>query len=139
MPSLCTERLYYPQIIELFHHIIYLQFMPTDESKYVTVATYDYPMDMVTAKNLLESAGIHCYAKDELTVEVHNFYSNTIGGIKLQVFEEDVEDAIKIIDSTGYVRETKMESGSSNFEKKLLLFLLVFLAAAILYLFYLYV
>jgi hypothetical protein len=38
---------------------------------------------------VLESAGIPCYLRDENAVRMDWFYSNLLGGIRLQVREED--------------------------------------------------
>lgn len=48
-------------------------------------------------KAKLEAAGIKCFTKDEYTAQVHNFYSNAIGGVKLQVLTEDVDEAKNIL------------------------------------------
>lgn len=63
----------------------------------VTINTYTFPHELAIHKSKLESMGIECFVKDELTVQVHNFYSNAIGGIKLQVKEDDAEAAIEIL------------------------------------------
>ena len=63
----------------------------------MTIATYDLPQDMIVAKAKLEANGIECFVKDELTAQVHNFLSNAIGGIKLQVLEENAEKAIQVL------------------------------------------
>jgi hypothetical protein len=51
----------------------------------------------------LESEGIQTFLKDEATVQVYNFYSNAVGGVKLQVFAYDAERAIAILNN---VKET---------------------------------
>lgn len=63
----------------------------------VTVNTYTLPHELAIHRSKLESMGIECFVKDELTVQVHNFYSNAIGGVKLQVKEIDLEDALMIL------------------------------------------
>jgi hypothetical protein len=42
------------------------------------------------AKNYYESAGIDTFLRDELTAQVDNFYSNAIGGVKLQIKNKDM-------------------------------------------------
>ena len=45
----------------------------------------------------LRSAGIECYLKDEYTVTVDPFLSNAIGGIKLVVKKEHLEEVSKVL------------------------------------------
>ena len=56
-----------------------------------TIATFTYPAETFVIKSKLESEGIECFIKDELTIQSHNFLSNAIGGLKLQVNPNDVE------------------------------------------------
>jgi len=52
---------------------------------------------MAIARSKLEANDIQCFSRDELTVQVHNFYSNAVGGVKLEVMEQDVERALAIL------------------------------------------
>jgi Putative prokaryotic signal transducing protein len=72
---------------------------------FITVLTSTYPQDLYIIKGRLESEGIYCFLKDELTVQSNNFYSNAVGGVKLQVLEEDVERARAILIELGYIKE----------------------------------
>ncbi len=72
--------------------------MPT----YTTLAYFTYPTEMAIARSFLEAEGIHTFVRDELTVQVHNFYSNAIGGIRLEVPEEDLEKAEDLLWEHGY-------------------------------------
>jgi|GEM_PF-404951 len=74
-------------------------------SKWVTVLTVGLPQQMWVIRTRLESEGIECFAKDELTVQSDNLYSNAIGGVKLQVREEDVPHAIEILKEGGYLKD----------------------------------
>jgi len=73
--------------------------------EFVTVATFTYPTELAIIKGRLESEGIECYVKDEMTVQVYNFLSNAVGGIKLQVKQSDAEKAIEILKELGYLKE----------------------------------
>lgn len=66
------------------------------------IATLTYPSELVVIKSLLESENIACYVKNELTVQVHNFYSNAIGGISLEVPNNCVLEAITILSDNGF-------------------------------------
>jgi len=67
-----------------------------------TIITFTYPQDAHIAQGFLESEGVESILKDELTVQVQNFYSNAIGGVKLQVKSEDIENATSILKNGGY-------------------------------------
>jgi hypothetical protein len=75
----------------------------------ITVLTLPLPQDAAIIKGRLESEGIECFLKDELTVQVDNFYSNALGGVKLQVKESDSAKAIKILKDTGYINEQDLQ------------------------------
>jgi len=67
------------------------------EEKLITIRTYSFHNESLIDKAKLESAGIECMLADENTILVQPFYSDTIGGIKLQVNESDVEQALLIL------------------------------------------
>lgn len=92
-------------------------------SNWVTLITFVYPHEAHLAKNILESEGITVFIQDELTVQVNNFLSNAVGGVKLQVPEEEAVQAFDILKEAGYIqeqqekKEEKMESFSAEFRK----------------------
>jgi len=45
------------------------------------------------AESLLDSAGIECFLADENTIRMDWFWSNLLGGFKLVVRSDDVDDA----------------------------------------------
>lgn len=47
---------------------------------------------------------------DELTVQSHNFLSNAVGGVKLQVPENDVTNALNIMYECGYEKHQLPEN-----------------------------
>jgi hypothetical protein len=55
----------------------------------VTVRQYRDLTEAQLAKGILDSSGILCFLRDENTVRMDWFYSNSIGGIRLQVRDED--------------------------------------------------
>ena len=65
--------------------------------KLVTVTTFQMPTDASLAKSVLEANGLMAFLADELTVGVAWHLSNALGGIKLQVAEPDVEQAIALL------------------------------------------
>ncbi|MDR2815157.1 MAG: DUF2007 domain-containing protein [Proteiniphilum sp.] len=64
-----------------------------------TIKTFTYPHEAYVIRGKLESEGIRTFLKDEMTVQVYNFYSNAVGGVKLQVFAEDADKALDILDN----------------------------------------
>lgn len=72
---------------------------------FVTVAIFNYPHETLIPKAKLESEGILCFVKDEISAYIQPFFSSTGTGIKLQVSAEDAEDAVQILKSSGYHTE----------------------------------
>lgn len=70
---------------------------------WVTIYTFTYPHEAYVIRGKLESEGINCMLKDELTIQIDNFYSNALNGVKLQVPEEHAEAAKMIMKEAGYV------------------------------------
>lgn len=78
-------------------------------SKLVTIRAFIHLYELDMARTYLESHGIDCFVKDELTVQTYHWYSNAIGGIKLQVNEEDAQRAIALLISAGYLNQKDIE------------------------------
>jgi hypothetical protein len=76
---------------------------------FTTVLTVSYPSEVAIIRGRLESEGIECFVQDELTVQVNPFYSNAVGGVKLQVRESDVPQAFEILKETGYIKEEDLK------------------------------
>lgn len=73
--------------------------------KMITVATFHLPQDAYIIRGRIESEGIFCYLKDELTVQSDNIISNAIGGVKLQVHESDVQKVLPILEEAGLIEK----------------------------------
>lgn len=63
----------------------------------VTVARYRDLAEALVARSVLESAGILCFLRDENTVRMEWFWSNLIGGMRLQVAPEDEPRARELL------------------------------------------
>lgn len=74
---------------------------------WVTVQIFTLPTEAQLAQLRLESEGITCFLKDEETIGVMNLYSNALGGIKLQVLNEDILKAREILISGGFINIEK--------------------------------
>ena len=83
-----------------------------EEENLITVLTVTYAHEVAVIRGRLESEGITCFVQDELTVQVNPFYSNAIGGVKLQVLSRDLSRAIEILKEVGYIKGEN--SASSN-------------------------
>jgi hypothetical protein len=66
----------------------------------ITVQQFRDLTDAQLAKGVLDSAGIPSYLRDENLVRMDWFYSNSIGGIRLQVREEDRASAEALLSQT---------------------------------------
>ena len=89
----------------------------------ITVYTFLYPHHSYVYKSKLESENIFVYLKDELTVQNYHFISNTIGGVKLQVFEKDVDKALELLAQAGLkvgVEETRTDRLVNSWNDKLI-------------------
>ncbi|PKP02187.1 MAG: phosphoenolpyruvate synthase [Bacteroidetes bacterium HGW-Bacteroidetes-6] len=80
-----------------------------------TIITFTQPHEAHFAKGLLESEGIETIIRDELTAQINNFYSNAIGGVRLDVKECDFVNATSILKEGGYIREVS-ETKRKNIE-----------------------
>lgn len=74
-------------------------------NNWITIQSFVLPQDAYLARAYLESYGLKTFLRDELTVQVDNFISNSIGGVKLQVLESDVEEGIRLLKEGGYIVE----------------------------------
>ena len=86
---------------------------------WVIIISFTYPHEAHLAKGMLENEGIEVMLKDELTVQVNNFYSNAIGGVKLLVKDSDYRNAYTFLTKSRYIIETNHTPGKlySRFDK----------------------
>jgi hypothetical protein len=63
----------------------------------VTVRQHRELSEAQVARGVLESAGIACYLRDENAVRLEWVWSNLLGGVRLQVREEDRQAAEEIL------------------------------------------
>ena len=61
------------------------------EEPIITLATYYDPMLAQIIRTRLEDNDIPCFIADENMIGINPLYNNALGGIKLKVFERDVE------------------------------------------------
>ncbi len=83
-------------------------------SELVTIRTFVYPHDLHLVKVYLESRGIECFVKDEFIVQAYHLFSPAVGGIKLQVWQQDLERATEILTETGYLEESANDESNAQ-------------------------
>jgi hypothetical protein len=70
----------------------------------IVLTTFTLPLEAHIACSYLESEGIKTTLQDELSIQVNNFYSNGIGGVKVQVKESDAERGVSLLIEGGFVK-----------------------------------
>ncbi|MFV0537610.1 MAG: putative signal transducing protein [Dysgonomonas sp.] len=80
----------------------------------VTIKTSNIPGEMAVAKSYLEDNEIFCFLKDELINQVHPLASIGVGGIKLQVREEDAQRAAELLIEGGFAKKKDFEIPEST-------------------------
>ena len=81
---------------------------------WVTIKTFNMSHEAIIIRSMLEAEGIECFLKDELTVQVDPFYSNALGGAKLQVKAIDSERAIRLLEENGYIEKEAKDDFLTN-------------------------
>lgn len=73
----------------------------SEDINWVTLKSFYHPSqaDLFCAR--LDSEGIHYRFLDENTIRVNPFYSDALGGARLQVLKTDLADALLIMDEMG--------------------------------------
>lgn len=103
-PEALTELAWEALEDELDHRHLEISGEPAEPSaaldfqKLVTIRQFRDLPEALLAKGSLESAGIECFLRDDNLVRLDWFISNFIGGIKLCVRPEDVENARQLLD-----------------------------------------
>ena len=75
---------------------------------FITLKTFDNPIDAHLLKTKLESEGIVVYLFDENINSINPLYNIATGGIKLNIAEQDLDRAVEVlreIDAAAYVDE----------------------------------
>jgi hypothetical protein len=62
-----------------------------------TIATFSKPEEAHLLRMRLEDVGVRAFLRDENIVQLDWLYSNFIGGVRLQVFPEDVQAAAEFL------------------------------------------
>lgn len=70
---------------------------------WVRIISFTYPHEGHLAKAYLEAMGVRVILFDEFTIQVHNFWSNAIGGVKLYVESRNAEETLLLLEDAGYI------------------------------------
>ncbi len=81
----------------------------------VTIKASEDYNHLAIAKTYLEDNGIICMFKDEYTSQIYS-YTNAVGGIKLQVQEEDAPRAIELLIKGGFATKEDYEIPESTMQ-----------------------
>jgi len=81
-----------------------------DSGRWVTVATFSVPQQAHLARLRLESEEIDCFLIDENLVATDWLLANAVGGIKVQVHEDDVAAARTILGTHAALSDLGEES-----------------------------
>lgn len=80
--------------------------------KIVVFETFYNPIEANIIKSRLMDSGIQCFLSDEHMLSINPLYTQALGGVKLHLFERDVELAKSVLkeELTGLALEEEMES-----------------------------
>lgn len=91
----------------------------------ITISSYSLPYEAHIAKSRLDSEGIPSFIADEHTINMQWLYSQSLGGVKLQVPKIYAEDALEVfnenrekalVEEQGVDQEVCPHCGSENTE-----------------------
>ncbi|MGB0944813.1 MAG: DUF2007 domain-containing protein [Marinomonas sp.] len=91
----------------------------------ITIARFTYPYEAQIAWSKLDALGVSAYIADEHTINMQWLYSNALGGVRLQVREEDEQAALlalaedletELMQQEGFDAELCPVCGSANTE-----------------------
>ena len=75
--------------------------------KLVNIRTFSQSTDFEMVKSYLESMGIECFGRDEITNRA--YLANVNGGVKLDVRASQAEEAIRLLIEGGYLKPEDFE------------------------------
>lgn len=76
-----------------------------------TIATYSFPYEAQIARAMLDSECIPAFIADEQTINMQWLYSNAMGGVRLQVPEIFVQQAIELL-AEDFSEVVELEQGN---------------------------
>ncbi len=73
-----------------------------------TIAIFQYPAEYAVLQLLLDQEEIRYFFQNETMIGVFPFYSNALGGIRLQVHINDITQAKQIMDNLDHPATLKI-------------------------------
>jgi hypothetical protein len=67
------------------------------DDKIITFESYNDPMLAEIIRGRLVANGIECFIADNLTIGANPLFTNAIGGVKLKIFERDLDKCREIL------------------------------------------
>ncbi|HTX64544.1 MAG TPA: DUF2007 domain-containing protein [Opitutaceae bacterium] len=64
-----------------------------------TIAAFTTIEEAYLLKSRLEGSGVAAFVRDEFTVAANPLYSNAIGGVKVEVADDDFDRALEVLDA----------------------------------------
>ena len=89
------------------------------DMQFIPVWSYDNYISAQIALGRLQEDGIDCWLKDENTVTIDPILTNAVGGIKLMVLNNQVQEALNILNGLQAAYKASLSCpgcGSSNIE-----------------------
>ncbi|MFD0794444.1 DUF2007 domain-containing protein [Mucilaginibacter litoreus] len=71
----------------------------------ITFERYYDPMLAHIVRTKLEDAGIPCFIADDNIIAANPLFNNAVGGIKLKIFERDLQRCREILEQSGNLHE----------------------------------
>lgn len=65
----------------------------------ITLARFEKPEEAHLVRMRLEAGGVPAFLQDENSIQVQWMYSAALGGVRLQIAEEDFEQAKEILEA----------------------------------------
>lgn len=84
------------------------RFLKDEMKNFKTIAIYQYPAEYAVLQLLFDREEIRYIFVNETMISVFPFYSNAIGGVRLQVHIDDIEEAKEIIESLEHPSNLKI-------------------------------
>lgn len=81
--------------------------------KMVEIARFTFPAEAQTLMAFLESEGIDCYLRNELTTQIMAGYAD-VGGARLEVLERDLPRALELMREGGYELPVDVDDETIN-------------------------
>lgn len=78
----------------------------------ICIISFQFPQEAYLAKSYLESNGVEIFLQDEMMVQINQFYSNAVGGVKLLSRESDQEICIRLLKDAGYINSETKKQGA---------------------------